>query len=63
MICEKCGYEMIEGLILCPQCLAPTKNFKEVPMPKLKKARRRKHRDSSNKKNDEINQWFDMGLF
>lgn len=62
MICQKCGYEMIEGLILCPQCMAPTKNFKAVSMPAPKKERRHRRRDS-NKENDEINQWFTMRLF
>ena len=28
MVCEYCGYEMVEGLIICPNCLKNTPNFK-----------------------------------
>lgn len=64
MICKYCGCEMIEGLIICPNCLknAPTYN----PVKELKKSLnngKKCRSDFANRKNDEINQWYDMGLF
>ena len=62
MICKYCGYEMVKGLIICPNCLKNTQNIKHKVFIN-KKPRKIKENKSSNKKNDEINQWFDMGLF
>lgn len=61
MVCEYCGYEMVEGLIICPNCLKDTPNMKRSNV--AVKWNKNKKNNGSNKKNDEINQWFDMGLF
>lgn len=69
MVCLSCGKEIgdINKNIICPYC-----GFEQYKKPKksdmilvdnfFRKTKKRKEKQS-NKKNDEINQWFDMGLF
>jgi len=61
MVCKYCGYEMIEGLVICPNCLKNIPGYNPLNT-MIRKAKTKKIR-KSNKKNDEINQWYDMGLF
>lgn len=44
MFCKHCGYEMIEGLIICPNCLKNIEEVKQIKIenPRKKERKRRK---------------------